>query len=274
MLVDAVNFHGIIVVASRVITGMALLRLTKSLISTEIRTLCCAGITSTVLITACVKLHRRCVSTTPQQCVSAVPQVHKIWTVPNALCIARMAASPFIVSSILSGGLSTATGLLAAAGVTDYLDGYIARKYNQQSVLGTFLDPLADKVLVSATSIAMACTGLLSMPLVCLTLSRDAILLAGGAYYRIKSVKSSSLSEIVNVDNKATFSVQPTMLSKWNTALYLGLMTITLVSSAFPLALPVNTTVLNTLSCVVAATTVTSGLQYMMDPTLALKPVK
>lgn len=78
--------------------------------------------------------------------------------VPNALTIARIIVTPLMLVALLSNtlpGLVIALILFIAAAVSDYLDGKIARSYKVGSRLGTFLDPLADKVLVLGTFIAL-----------------------------------------------------------------------------------------------------------------------
>jgi len=75
-------------------------------------------------------------------------------TLPNILTLSRIAAIPLVIASFYLPGLWApwvACGLFAAAGVTDYLDGHFARLWKQQSALGKFLDPIADKLLVSET---------------------------------------------------------------------------------------------------------------------------
>ena len=75
------------------------------------------------------------------------PIVDEINTIPNAITLSRLAATPFLAYLILDQQYKLAFGGLVVFGFTDWLDGYIARNYNQTSVLGTFLDPFADKVL-------------------------------------------------------------------------------------------------------------------------------
>lgn len=76
-----------------------------------------------------------------------------MWTLPNLLTLSRIAAIPVVVALLyVPGALGAwaALALFTAAGVTDWLDGHIARSRSQQSDLGRFLDPIADKLLVSA----------------------------------------------------------------------------------------------------------------------------
>ena len=74
------------------------------------------------------------------------PIMDEIRTIPNAITLSRLAATPFLAYLILDQQYKLAFGGLVVFGFSDWLDGYIARNYNQTSVLGTFLDPFADKV--------------------------------------------------------------------------------------------------------------------------------
>lgn len=80
----------------------------------------------------------------------------------NTLTVARIVLIPVLVGMMLWGTLSTMWGALAlyiVIAATDWFDGWIARKFNQMSDFGRFLDPIADKILVAAMFITMAYTG-------------------------------------------------------------------------------------------------------------------
>ncbi len=80
----------------------------------------------------------------------------RIWTIPNALSMARLLGVPlFLYWVLVTEQDGRAIWLLIAAGITDYLDGKIARKYNQFSRLGQLLDPAADRLYIAATLIAL-----------------------------------------------------------------------------------------------------------------------
>ena len=80
---------------------------------------------------------------------------HHRWSLPNLLTYGRIAAVPLVVCCLYWPGVEamrwTAFGLYAVAAVTDFLDGYLARAWSQQSSLGRMLDPIADKLLVAAS---------------------------------------------------------------------------------------------------------------------------
>ena len=102
-------------------------------------------------------------------------------TVANQLTILRMALAPLLVVLIVSREITWALVVFAVAGVTDVLDGFIARHGHQQTTLGAMLDPLADKILLTSSYVALTWTSslLVRIPvwLTVTTLSRDAIIL-------------------------------------------------------------------------------------------------
>lgn len=82
-----------------------------------------------------------------------------IYTVPNLLTASRLIAAPFIGYCILHEQHAWALGLFAYAGITDLLDGWIARKWNLGTVVGTVIDPMADKMLMTVLTVALAMKG-------------------------------------------------------------------------------------------------------------------
>ena len=81
------------------------------------------------------------------------------WSLPNLLTYARIAAVPVVVACILADDDAlrwVALGLYIAAAITDYVDGYLARAWGQQSPLGRMLDPIADKLLISVCLLLLA----------------------------------------------------------------------------------------------------------------------
>lgn len=84
-----------------------------------------------------------------------------IYTVPNILTFTRLVAAPFVGYFVLNDSHALAFGLFAYAGVTDALDGWIARKWNSKTVVGTVIDPMADKALMTILTVCLAVKGLL-----------------------------------------------------------------------------------------------------------------
>lgn len=109
-----------------------------------------------------------------------------VMTIPNLLCVGRAALAPYIYYVVtVQADYSLAMGLLAFAGLTDLLDGYIARNWpSQASKMGSFLDPMADKLLVGALALSMCSAGLFPVWLCAMVLFRDVFLVAAGFVIR------------------------------------------------------------------------------------------
>ncbi|ODN02334.1 Cardiolipin synthase (CMP-forming) [Orchesella cincta] len=155
-----------------------------------------------------------------------------IWTIPNALCFVRIGMTPFIAYMIVQSQYGPAIGLLAVAGVTDLLDGWIARVVpGQSTVMGSFLDPMADKILVGTLFLSLTYMDLIPVPLTVLIVGRDAILIAAGFYIRYQSLDPpKTLSRYFNV-TLPTAQLAPTFISKVNTGLQLTVVGATLAST-------------------------------------------
>jgi cardiolipin synthase len=99
-------------------------------------------------------------------------------TVPNVLTIARVLLAPFVFTAIMRGQHDWAIALFACASLTDGLDGLVARQFGQDSALGAYLDPIADKFLLSGVYLSLAVAGSVPPWLVMVILGRDLFLLA------------------------------------------------------------------------------------------------
>lgn len=82
-----------------------------------------------------------------------------IYTVPNILTFSRLVAAPLVGYFLVYGHHTAALALFAYAGITDLVDGYIARRYNLQTVVGTIIDPMADKLLMTIGVACLAVNG-------------------------------------------------------------------------------------------------------------------
>jgi cardiolipin synthase len=103
----------------------------------------------------------------------------RVLTVPNLLSFARLLGVPLFLWLVLVPQADVwAFVVLAIAGATDWIDGYLARALNQRSKLGILLDPLADRLYIAATLIGLALRGLIPWWLVALLAARDLMLLA------------------------------------------------------------------------------------------------
>lgn len=102
-------------------------------------------------------------------------------TPPNILSGLRIAVSPWLGYQLAHGNFRIALPVLFFSGISDGLDGYLARRYNWRSPLGEKLDPIADKVLVATLYVCLAWQGLLPWGVSVLILGRDALILCFAA---------------------------------------------------------------------------------------------
>jgi len=173
----------------------------------------------------------------------------------NAATSIRILLIPFFVYSILRSHNALALGLFFLAGVTDFLDGYFARTYGVRTKLGSYLDPAADKLLVSSSLIALTILRDIPLWLTILVFSRDLII---------------SLGTGVVVLIKGVVEIRPTLSGKTATVLQLILILIVLVSKqpltgsvARAFKSGIAQEIVFQLSVVTAFFTAFSGAQYL-----------
>ncbi|KAG5682945.1 hypothetical protein PVAND_012262 [Polypedilum vanderplanki] len=155
--------------------------------------------------------------------VEEVIERENIFTIPNFLCIARIAMSPYLGYVIIHGNYSFGMGLLIIAGLTDLADGYIARNYaGQKSNFGSFLDPLADKTLVTTLVVALTYTNLMPLWLTVMIVFRDLFLIIAAFVIRYNSLPPNhrTLKKYFDATH-VTAQLAPTFISKVNTAVQL-----------------------------------------------------
>lgn len=165
-------------------------------------------------------------------------------TLPNILCVLRLIAAPVVAALIYQGEAVLAAALFAASAVTDAVDGYLARRWRQISLLGQMLDPLADKALINLSYIAAAAAGQLPWWLALLVLARDIIILAGAILSRALDLGHDLL---------------PLAIGKISTALQMILMVVTLGSGILGVA---TFAIPSALIVAVTVVTVASGILY------------
>ncbi len=105
----------------------------------------------------------------------------RVFTVPNQLTFLRLGFLPFFIITIHYGRYGLALAILIVAGLTDGLDGILARSLNQKTALGAYLDPIADKLLLSSSYVVLALNQRIGWWLATLVLSRDIILMTAAA---------------------------------------------------------------------------------------------
>lgn len=165
-------------------------------------------------------------------------------TVPNVITIMRLMLVPVVVWALLADEVELAFVAFITAGISDGIDGYIARRFSQHSELGAYLDPIADKALLVATFIMLGWLEALPLWLVTMVIARDAIILAA-------VLLASLLGHPI--------AVRPLLISKANTAVQIGLALLTLGQLAWFGSLPaIHAILIGT----TAGLTLGSGLAY------------
>eukprot|EP01135_Chromosphaera_perkinsii_P000910 Nk52_evm8s153 gene=Nk52_evmTU8s153 len=155
-------------------------------------------------------------------------------TIPNFLSMTRIVATPGIAHFIVSQQHEYALGLFVYAAVTDALDGYIARNFKgQRSVFGTALDPFADKLLMTTLVGCLGYSGQIPAPLATLIIGRDVGLMAGGFYYRYKTLPPPKTISRFFDGRIASVEMHPTTLSKVNTVLQVAVVALALAGPVF-----------------------------------------
>jgi cardiolipin synthase (CMP-forming) len=99
--------------------------------------------------------------------------------VPNILTLLRILAVPLFLSLLVEGENDWALIVFITAGITDAVDGMVARMWNMRTELGAHMDPLADKLLVVSSFIALGIMGLVPRPLMIIVITRDVVILGG-----------------------------------------------------------------------------------------------
>ena len=105
-------------------------------------------------------------------------KVRTFWTAPNEITLLRMIFIPFVIIAVFDANWGWALGLLIAAGLSDALDGLLARTLHQQTLLGQYLDPIADKLLLSSLFLVLSFVKKIPWKYTVLVFSRDVCLVA------------------------------------------------------------------------------------------------
>jgi cardiolipin synthase (CMP-forming) len=180
-----------------------------------------------------------------------MPKASKVWTVPNILTYGRILAVPIVAGLLMLGDNTSrwvALGIYVLAAVTDFLDGYLARKWQQQSALGRMLDPIADKVLVAVVLLVLAADGILSgghMWAAIIILAREVLV--------------SGLREFLG---ELRVSVPVTKIAKWKTTAQLFAIGFLIAGPAGDRIVPHTTQVGLVFLWVAAALTLYTGYDY------------
>ena len=165
--------------------------------------------------------------------------------IPNLITVLRVVAAPLLILLLKYGNYELALLLFLIAGISDGLDGYIAKRFNVQSQFGAMLDPVADKILLVSCFVMLTLLGHLPFWLLVIVSFRD-VLIVGGY--------------LVLVMLKVTVQMAPSIVSKLNTVCQICLVGLVLAELAGWVALG---GVVDLLIVVVVVTTLISGIHYV-----------
>lgn len=166
---------------------------------------------------------------------------------PNAITISRLLVVPFMVWLLIEGSHVAAFWVFLIAGISDALDGFIAKRFNAASDLGSYLDPLADKALLVSVYVTLGVQGGVAHWLVILVVFRDLLILAGAVLYYTMAQQA--------------LAPDPHPISKLNTAAQIVLVVLILGGQAFGVDFGVFKTIM---VFFVGISTLLSGAVYMV----------
>jgi cardiolipin synthase (CMP-forming) len=164
---------------------------------------------------------------------------------PNAITISRLFLVPLLILALKVQDYFTGLLLFLVAGISDALDGFIAKRFDSVSRLGAILDPLADKALLISAYVMLAVVGDVPFWLSLTVVFRDLLIIGG---------------YLVVISMMGPVEMQPSYLSKFNTLMQIVLVVAILAQHAAGLDLPVMTLLL---IYIVLITTVASGVHYL-----------
>lgn len=171
--------------------------------------------------------------------------MRKIDHLPNAITISRIALAPLLILLLRARSYPAALGIFIIAGLSDALDGYVAKRYGLVSQFGSLLDPLADKILLISSYVMLAVLNLLPFWLMLAVVFRD--LLIVGGYLAYTSVVGS-------------VHMRPSLLSKFNTVAQIILVVAVLAHAASGVP---SDGLVHLLVQVVFVSTALSGVHYL-----------
>jgi cardiolipin synthase len=164
---------------------------------------------------------------------------------PNYITLFRVILIPFFINLMIYGYYREALLVFVVAGLTDALDGMIARLTGKKTELGAFLDPMADKLLILSAFLTLVLLGKLPVWLVIIVVSRDAILAMGSLIIYVMT---------------HTLKLQPSLIGKLTTLMQLTVVTLSLVLMNYGTELGIMTI----LQWTTAGVTIASGTQYVL----------
>jgi cardiolipin synthase len=166
--------------------------------------------------------------------------------IPNAICIVRIILIAPLVAALFAGDYPLALALIVIAGLSDGLDGFLARTQGWRTRLGSVLDPAADKLLLMSAFISLSLLDLVPVGLTAIVILRDIVIVTGALCYQRLAGELRG---------------EPTFISKLNTGCQLLFVVCTIMQAEW--AQP-GLNVLTVLGALVVFTSISSGLNYVL----------
>ena len=166
--------------------------------------------------------------------------------IPNLITAARFAAVPFLVWLLLDGQYYNALMLFFLMGISDALDGYLAKSFDWKTTLGSYMDPAADKAMLICAYVSLGALNLLPHWLVFIVILRDVALLSGALSYNLSTRR---------------LEIQPTLISKLNTFIQIILVFVVIYNQLNTLPI----LIIQVFIGLTVLTTIASGLDYLVE---------
>ncbi len=171
--------------------------------------------------------------------------MRQLWNIANQLTLFRLLVIPVILIAMLYGHHALALALFVLAAVTDGVDGLVARRLNQQTAIGAYLDPIADKLLLSSSFFLLALIHSVPWWVTILVLSRDVIILA------------TTITVALFTQHRR---FPPSALGKINTAIQVATVFAVVLRNAYTNGF--TQPIAEALVCITGVSTVVSGVHY------------
>ncbi len=163
--------------------------------------------------------------------------------IPNILTLIRILLTPLFVIFLLKNLYSSALIVFTIAGISDGLDGFIARYFNQRTTLGAYLDPIADKILLTAAYASLAILNIIPPWLTVIVISRDVLIAIGMFIFTMTNIR---------------VEIKPSIVSKCTTAAQL----LTVFLALLQMQMAGISAIIYSLCLLTAVLTIMSGLHY------------
>ncbi len=167
-------------------------------------------------------------------------------TIPNLITLARLLLTPLFVIFLIQGAYHRALLVFLLAGVSDLVDGLIARTWSQKSRLGSYLDPLADKVLMAASFVTLSIYKEIPSWLTVVVISRDLALAFGVLICRLAEIP---------------LAIRPSLAGKLTTTFQVSTVFLVLINKIWP----ISPQVLPVFFYITCALTTVSGIHYLYN---------